>query len=73
MNLGIWPLHAPFPDASKSLLLCVPWVTGGSSASSVRVPAGGLLIAMYGLAGETLQEKRRRERKELYEQRLAEW
>ncbi|XP_032909055.1 complex I assembly factor TIMMDC1, mitochondrial-like [Catharus ustulatus] len=37
------------------------------------VPAGGLLMAMYGLAGETLQEKRRRERKELYEQRLAEW
>lgn len=30
-------------------------------------------MAMYGLAGETLQEKRRRERKELYEQRLAEW
>ncbi|KAF2982757.1 hypothetical protein EK904_004477 [Melospiza melodia maxima] len=37
------------------------------------VPAGGLLMAMYGLAGETLQEKRSRERRELYEQRLAEW
>ncbi|XP_005524251.1 PREDICTED: complex I assembly factor TIMMDC1, mitochondrial [Pseudopodoces humilis] len=37
------------------------------------VPAGGLLIAMYGLAGETLQEKRNRERRELYEQKLAEW
>ncbi|XP_017586913.1 PREDICTED: complex I assembly factor TIMMDC1, mitochondrial [Corvus brachyrhynchos] len=37
------------------------------------IPAGGLLMAMYGLAGETLQEKRSRERRELYEQRLAEW
>ncbi|XP_030913976.1 complex I assembly factor TIMMDC1, mitochondrial, partial [Geospiza fortis] len=37
------------------------------------IPAGGLLMAMYGLAGETLQEKRSRERRELYEQRLADW
>ncbi|NXC05349.1 TIDC1 factor, partial [Orthonyx spaldingii] len=37
------------------------------------IPAGGLLMAMYGLAGETLQEKRSRERRELYEQKLAEW
>ncbi|NXO24810.1 TIDC1 factor, partial [Cisticola juncidis] len=36
-------------------------------------PVGGLLMAMYGLAGETWQEKRNRERRELYEQRLAEW
>ncbi|NXA89401.1 TIDC1 factor, partial [Melanocharis versteri] len=37
------------------------------------IPAGGLLMAVYGLAGETLQEKRARERRELYEQKLAEW
>ncbi|XP_027574938.1 complex I assembly factor TIMMDC1, mitochondrial [Pipra filicauda] len=37
------------------------------------IPAGGLLIALHGLAGETLQEKRTRERRELYEQKLAEW
>lgn len=37
------------------------------------VPAGGFLMAMYGLAGETFQEKRNRERRELYEQKLAEW
>uniref|UniRef100_A0A8C5T4V9 Complex I assembly factor TIMMDC1, mitochondrial n=1 Tax=Malurus cyaneus samueli TaxID=2593467 RepID=A0A8C5T4V9_9PASS len=37
------------------------------------IPAGGLLMAMYGLAGETLQDKRSRERRELYEQKLAEW
>lgn len=60
-------------DASKLLLLCVPWVTGDSPASSCRIPAGGLVMTMYGLAGETLQEKRSRERRELYEQKLAEW
>ncbi|NWU65910.1 TIDC1 factor, partial [Pterocles burchelli] len=37
------------------------------------IPAGGLLIIMQKLAGETLAEKRHRERKELYEQKLAEW
>ncbi|XP_074756778.1 complex I assembly factor TIMMDC1, mitochondrial [Athene noctua] len=37
------------------------------------VPAGGLLIIMQKLTGETLQEKRSRERRELYEQKLAEW
>ncbi|NXI60462.1 TIDC1 factor, partial [Chloroceryle aenea] len=34
---------------------------------------GGLLMVMQKLAGETLQEKRNRERQELYEQKLAEW
>ncbi|KAM9277802.1 complex I assembly factor TIMMDC1, mitochondrial isoform 1-T2 [Cariama cristata] len=37
------------------------------------IPAGGLLMIMQKLAGETLQEKRNRERRELYEQKLAEW
>ncbi|NXU12356.1 TIDC1 factor, partial [Pardalotus punctatus] len=37
------------------------------------IPAGGLLMVLYGLAGETFQEKRSRERRELYEQKLAEW
>ncbi|XP_076207700.1 complex I assembly factor TIMMDC1, mitochondrial [Aptenodytes patagonicus] len=37
------------------------------------IPAGGLLMIMQKLAGETLQEKRNRERGELYEQKLAEW
>ncbi|XP_056354279.1 complex I assembly factor TIMMDC1, mitochondrial [Oenanthe melanoleuca] len=48
-------------------------VGGIMFGTAFGVPAGGLLMAMYGLAGETLQEKRSRERKELYEQRLAEW
>ncbi|NXV89007.1 TIDC1 factor, partial [Calonectris borealis] len=37
------------------------------------IPAGGLLMVMQKLAGETLQEKRNRESRELYEQKLAEW
>ncbi|KAF1415739.1 Complex I assembly factor TIMMDC1, mitochondrial, partial [Spheniscus humboldti] len=37
------------------------------------IPAGGLLMIMQKLAGETLHEKRNRERRELYEQKLAEW
>ncbi|NXT20616.1 TIDC1 factor, partial [Syrrhaptes paradoxus] len=37
------------------------------------IPAGGLVIIMQKLAGETLAEKRNRERRELYEQKLAEW
>ncbi|NWI56262.1 TIDC1 factor, partial [Calyptomena viridis] len=37
------------------------------------IPAGGLLVAFHGLAGENWQEKRSRERRELYEQKLAEW
>ncbi|XP_074669106.1 complex I assembly factor TIMMDC1, mitochondrial [Strix aluco] len=37
------------------------------------IPAGGLLIVMQKLTGETLQEKRNRERRELYEQKLVEW
>ncbi|PKU38177.1 hypothetical protein llap_11522 [Limosa lapponica baueri] len=38
-----------------------------------KIPAGGLLMLMQKLAGETLQEKRNRERRELYERKLAEW
>ncbi|CAM9642219.1 unnamed protein product [Bubo scandiacus] len=37
------------------------------------IPAGGLLIIMQKVTGETLQEKRNRERRELYEQKLVEW
>ncbi|NXY86309.1 TIDC1 factor, partial [Alcedo cyanopectus] len=37
------------------------------------IPAGGLLMVVQAIAGETLQEKRSRERRELYEQKLAEW
>lgn len=51
----------------------VPWVTFDFSPSFSRIPAGGLIIFIQNLAGETLQEKRNRERREQYEQKLAEW
>ncbi|XP_037762322.1 complex I assembly factor TIMMDC1, mitochondrial isoform X2 [Chelonia mydas] len=38
-----------------------------------NIPAGGLLLAVQKLAGETIQEKRTRERRLLHEQKLAEW
>uniref|UniRef100_A0A8C7EC34 Secreted protein n=1 Tax=Nothoprocta perdicaria TaxID=30464 RepID=A0A8C7EC34_NOTPE len=44
----------------KFLLLRVPWVTFDFSASSSRIPAGGLLMVMQSFAGETLQERRDR-------------
>ncbi|NXS94558.1 TIDC1 factor, partial [Jacana jacana] len=37
------------------------------------IPAGGLLVMLQKLAGETMEERRNRERSELYEQKLAEW
>uniref|UniRef100_A0A8C2SSH7 Translocase of inner mitochondrial membrane domain containing 1 n=1 Tax=Coturnix japonica TaxID=93934 RepID=A0A8C2SSH7_COTJA len=38
-----------------------------------EIPAGGLVMIAQKLTGETLQEKRNRERREQYEQKLAEW
>uniref|UniRef100_A0A8C0GI43 Complex I assembly factor TIMMDC1, mitochondrial n=1 Tax=Chelonoidis abingdonii TaxID=106734 RepID=A0A8C0GI43_CHEAB len=39
----------------------------------VLITAGGVLMAMEKLAGESIQEKRLRERRLLHEQKLAEW
>uniref|UniRef100_A0A803YRX1 Uncharacterized protein n=1 Tax=Meleagris gallopavo TaxID=9103 RepID=A0A803YRX1_MELGA len=55
------------------LLLNVLWVTCDFSSTFSRIPAGGLIMIAQKLAGETLQEKRNRERREQYEQKLAEW
>uniref|UniRef100_A0A8C2SVQ9 Complex I assembly factor TIMMDC1, mitochondrial n=1 Tax=Coturnix japonica TaxID=93934 RepID=A0A8C2SVQ9_COTJA len=44
-----------------------------SLESSGGIPAGGLVMIAQKLTGETLQEKRNRERREQYEQKLAEW
>ncbi|XP_054829853.1 complex I assembly factor TIMMDC1, mitochondrial isoform X2 [Eublepharis macularius] len=38
-----------------------------------KVPAGGLMMAMQNLSGETLHEGRKQERRERYEQQLIEW
>ncbi|XP_053170319.1 complex I assembly factor TIMMDC1, mitochondrial [Scomber japonicus] len=48
-------------------------VAGTIIGAVLGVPAGGLIISMQSLAGETVRERRRRERRELYELRLAEW
>lgn len=37
------------------------------------MPAGALIVGLQKLGGETMREKRRRELKELYELRVAEW
>lgn len=66
-------LHAPFAHGTKLLLLCLCWVTCDFPVFSSRIPAGGFLMVMQNFAGETLDERRNRERRELYEQKLAEW
>ncbi|XP_025896430.1 complex I assembly factor TIMMDC1, mitochondrial [Nothoprocta perdicaria] len=48
-------------------------VGGSVFGVAFGIPAGGLLMVMQSFAGETLQERRDRERRELYEQKLAEW
>ncbi|XP_073160614.1 complex I assembly factor TIMMDC1, mitochondrial isoform X2 [Lepidochelys kempii] len=46
---------------------------GSVFGAAFGIPAGGLLLAVQKLAGETIQEKRTRERRLLHEQKLAEW
>ncbi|KAM7365444.1 hypothetical protein PAMP_016369 [Pampus punctatissimus] len=48
-------------------------VAGTVIGAVLGVPTGALIISMQSLAGETVRERRRRERRELYELRLAEW
>ncbi|KFZ65468.1 Translocase of inner mitochondrial membrane domain-containing protein 1, partial [Antrostomus carolinensis] len=60
--------------ATTSMRLGLQGLAGGVVFGTVfGIPAGGLLMIMQKLSGETLQEKRNRERRELYEQKLAEW
>ncbi|XP_077198422.1 complex I assembly factor TIMMDC1, mitochondrial [Paroedura picta] len=51
---------------------------GGFAAGSIfgallGVPAGGLVMVIQKLSGETIVERRKRKRRELYEQQLREW
>ncbi|XP_068281145.1 complex I assembly factor TIMMDC1, mitochondrial [Nyctibius grandis] len=63
-----------FTGALFRMHLGLQGLAGGVVFGAVfGIPAGGLLMVMQKLAGETLQEKRNRERRELYEQKLAEW
>ncbi|NXE14498.1 TIDC1 factor, partial [Lophotis ruficrista] len=63
-----------FTGALFRMHLGLQGLAGGFVFGAVfGIPAGGLLMIMQKLAGETLQEKRNRERRELYEQKLADW
>ncbi|KAM9454897.1 complex I assembly factor TIMMDC1, mitochondrial [Clarias gariepinus] len=48
-------------------------VAGSAIGAALGVPAGALIVGLQKLGGETMREKRRRERRELYELRVAEW
>ncbi|XP_075950714.1 complex I assembly factor TIMMDC1, mitochondrial [Anarhichas minor] len=48
-------------------------VAGSIIGAVLGIPTGALIISMQSIAGETARERRRRERRELFELRLAEW
>lgn len=48
-------------------------VAGSAIGAVMGFPAGALIIGMQKMAGETSRERRRRERREIYELKLAEW
>lgn len=48
-------------------------VSGATIGAVLGIPAGALIISMQWVAGETARDRRRRERRELYELKLAEW
>lgn len=48
-------------------------VAGSVIGAVLGIPAGLMIISMQTLSGETIRERRRRERRELYELKLAEW
>ncbi|XP_061693336.1 complex I assembly factor TIMMDC1, mitochondrial [Syngnathoides biaculeatus] len=48
-------------------------VAGTIIGAVLGIPTGALIISMHSLAGESARERRRRERREIYERKLAEW
>ncbi|KAJ8352484.1 hypothetical protein SKAU_G00239600 [Synaphobranchus kaupii] len=48
-------------------------LAGTTIGALLGLPAGALIMAMQKLMGETIRERRRRERRELYELKIAEW
>lgn len=44
-----------------------------ASSPVPRLPTGALILGMQSLAGESVRERRREERRERHELRLAEW
>lgn len=49
------------------------FVAGSIIGAVLGIPAGLMIISMQTLSGETIRERRHRERRELYELKLAEW
>ncbi|XP_009946793.1 PREDICTED: complex I assembly factor TIMMDC1, mitochondrial, partial [Leptosomus discolor] len=73
-TIGNFASAGAFTGALFRMHLGLQGLAGGIVfGTAFGIPAGGLLMMMQKLAGETLQEKRNRERRELYEQKLAEW
>ncbi|NXU58610.1 TIDC1 factor, partial [Turnix velox] len=73
-TIGNFTSAGAFTGALFRMNLGLQGLAGGFIfGAAFGIPAGGLLMVMQNLAGETLQEKRNRERRELYEQKLAEW
>ncbi|XP_004066607.1 complex I assembly factor TIMMDC1, mitochondrial [Oryzias latipes] len=48
-------------------------VAGSVIGAVLGIPVGALVIGLQSLTGETFRQRRRRERRELYEHKLAEW
>ncbi|XP_054480003.1 complex I assembly factor TIMMDC1, mitochondrial [Anoplopoma fimbria] len=48
-------------------------VAGTIIGAVLGIPTGALIISMQSIAGETARERRRRERRELFELRIKEW
>ncbi|XP_043965415.1 complex I assembly factor TIMMDC1, mitochondrial isoform X2 [Gambusia affinis] len=48
-------------------------LAGSVIGAVLGIPAGAVIIGLQSLTGETFRERRRRERRELYELKLAEW
>ncbi|NXS47877.1 TIDC1 factor, partial [Balaeniceps rex] len=73
-TIGNFASAGAFTGALFRMHLGLQGLAGGFVFGTVfGIPAGGLLMIMQKLAGETLQEKRNRERRELYEQKVTEW
>ncbi|XP_035171179.1 complex I assembly factor TIMMDC1, mitochondrial [Oxyura jamaicensis] len=73
-TIGNYATAGAFTGALFRMHLGLQGLAGGFIfGTAFGIPAGGLIIFIQKLAGETLQEKRNRERREQYEQKLAEW
>lgn len=51
----------------------VGMLAGSAIGGLMGLPAGALIVGVQKLGGETLREKRRRERREAYDLKVAEW